>query len=68
LTALTELGNNVFGEGMTLKKKGGNLAAWQMVLKPKDKGGLGVLNLRLHNDSLLMKHLHKWFSKPVVFK
>jgi hypothetical protein len=27
------------------------------------KGGLGVLNLNLHNDVLLMKHLHNFFSK-----
>jgi hypothetical protein len=30
-----------------LEKKGGNLAAWHIVQKPKHKGGLGVINLRL---------------------
>jgi hypothetical protein len=34
-----------------------------MVLKPKNKGGLGVLNLRLHNDALLLKQLNKFYSK-----
>jgi hypothetical protein len=29
------------------EKQGGNLVAWPMVKKPKIKGGLGVLNLRL---------------------
>jgi hypothetical protein len=29
------------------KKKGGNLVAWDTVQKPKAKGGLGVINLRL---------------------
>ena len=33
--------------GNDKSKKGGNLAAWLMVLKPKVKGGLGVQNLRL---------------------
>ena len=41
--------------GNDASKKGGNLAAWHMVQKPKQKGGLGVLNLRLQNDALLLK-------------
>jgi len=47
---------------MTLTKKGGNLAAWPMVQKPKHKGGLGVINLRLQNDALLLKQLHKFYN------
>jgi hypothetical protein len=39
------------------------MAAWKLVTRPKMKGGLGVLNLNLHNDVLLMKHLHNFFSK-----
>ena len=34
-----------------------------MVQKPKDKGGLGVLNLRLQNYALLLKQLHKFYNK-----
>ena len=30
---------------------------------PKTKGGLGVLNLRLQNDALLLKQLHKFYMK-----
>jgi hypothetical protein len=44
-------------------KKGGNLVAWPMVQKPKLRGGLGIINLRLQNDALLLKHLHKFYSK-----
>jgi hypothetical protein len=33
--------------GNVEKKRGGNLATWPMVQKPKSKGGLGVINLRL---------------------
>jgi hypothetical protein len=36
-------------------KKGGNLVAWETVSKPKEKRGLGVVNLRLQNDALLLK-------------
>jgi hypothetical protein len=45
--------------GNSEKKKGGNLVAWETVLKPKEKGGLGVLKLKLQNDALLLKHLYK---------
>ena len=34
-----------------------------MVCKPKNKGGLGVLNLRIQNEALLMKFLHKFYNK-----
>jgi hypothetical protein len=39
------------------------LAAWKLVCKPKSKGGLGIIRLRLQNDVLLMKNLHKFFTK-----
>jgi hypothetical protein len=47
-------------------KKGGNLVAWPTVMKPKLKGGLGIINLRLQNDALLLKHLHKFYSKEDI--
>lgn len=37
-------------------------AAWSMVCVPKEEGGLGVLDLSVHNESLLMKNLHKFFN------
>jgi hypothetical protein len=43
-------------------KRGGNLAAWILVQKPKHKCGLGVLDLRLQNDALLLKQLHKFYN------
>ena len=39
-----------------------SLAAWDLVCLPKNKGGLGVLNLRVQNEALLMKFLHKFYN------
>jgi len=38
-------------------------AAWPMVCLPKDEGGLGVLDITIQNESLLLKHLHKFYNK-----
>jgi hypothetical protein len=37
-----------------------------MVCKPKKKGGLGVINLKIQNEALLLKFLHKFFNKKDV--
>jgi hypothetical protein len=39
------------------------LAAWDLVTRPKMKGGLGIIRLILQNNALLMKNLHKFFNK-----
>jgi hypothetical protein len=36
------------------------------VCLPKPEGGLGVLDLKTQNESLLMKHLHKFFNKRSI--
>lgn len=38
-------------------------AAWQLACKPRNQGGLGVLNLTKHNEALLMKSLHKVLNR-----
>jgi hypothetical protein len=38
-------------------------AAWPLVCAPKPQGGLGVLDLRTHNECLLLKHLHKFYNR-----
>lgn len=48
--------------GNNQQQRGGNLAAWSLVLTPTDQGGLGVINLRLQNDALLLKHLDKFYN------
>jgi hypothetical protein len=35
------------------------MAKWEMVSRPKDLGGLGIINTRLMNDCLMMKWIWK---------
>ena len=44
------------------KEKVHSLAAWKMICKPKNKGGLGIIDLRVQNTALLLKHLHKFYN------
>ena len=43
-----------------------SLAAWELVCRPKNHGGLGVINLELQNTALLLKQVHKFFSKTDI--
>jgi hypothetical protein len=40
-----------------------SLAAWHMVCKPKENGGLGIVNFQKKNTALLLKHLDKFYNK-----
>jgi hypothetical protein len=44
-------------------EKCSSLIAWNKVCIPKQRGGVGVLNLKLQNEALLMKFLHKFYNK-----
>jgi hypothetical protein len=33
-----------------------------MICRPKDKGGLGIINLKIQNKCLLLKHLHNFYN------
>jgi hypothetical protein len=37
-------------------------AVWQLVCNPKSCGCLGIVDLRKHNEALLLKSLHKFFN------
>lgn len=52
------------GSDMTAKQP--PKAAWSLVCLPKQEGGPGVINISAHNDALLLKFLHKFFSKAYV--
>ena len=40
-----------------------SLAAWDLICRPKNKGGLGILNLGVKNMALLLKHLHRFLNR-----
>jgi hypothetical protein len=42
------------------------LAAWDKVCQPKKKGGLGVINLSIQNQALLLKFLDKFYNRRKV--
>lgn len=50
--------------GSDLNSKKPPKAAWPMVTLPKEEGGLGVLNLTVQNECLLLKQClgSKWFG------
>jgi hypothetical protein len=57
---------NCLWRGNDTRRKGYNLAAWDLVQMPKEKGGLGVIDLSIQNDALLLKQLDKFYRKVDV--
>ena len=49
-------------------KKKYRLTKWEVVCTPKDQGGLGVLNLDVHNKCLLSKWLFKLINGGRVWQ
>ena len=43
-----------------------SMAAWALVCRPKEKGGLGIINLQVQNQALLLKQLHKFYNRVDV--
>jgi 2,4-dienoyl-CoA reductase-like NADH-dependent reductase (Old Yellow Enzyme family) len=37
--------------------------AWEKATRPMNQGGLGIIDLRAYNTSLLAKFLHKFYNK-----
>jgi hypothetical protein len=48
------------------KDKIHSLAAWSTICKPKNKSGLGIINLKVQNVALLLKHLHKFYNNDAT--
>ena len=46
-----------------LEDKRPALVKWKTVCRPKNQGGLGVLNIYVQNRALLLKNLHKFYNK-----
>lgn len=59
-------------KGASEQGKGYHLVDWQTVCKPKDIGGLGILDMRIFNQSLLLKWIWWWHKneqkiwKPIM--
>jgi hypothetical protein len=52
--------------GLDIVGKGKPMIAWSKVTTSKNKGGLGLKNLRPMNEALLIKHLHKLYNSEDV--
>jgi len=66
IESIDKFRKNYLWRGSDINAKGYNLAAWEMVMVPKSKDGLGIKNLGLQNNALLLKHLHKFYNKVQV--
>ena len=67
-TKIIELLDKIRRKCLWIKKtdngdKINSLASWDMVCRPKASGGLGVINLHVQGDALLLKYLHKFYNR-----
>jgi hypothetical protein len=60
---IDKFGKHCLWRGSDVNSKKPSKAAWKLVCDSDENGGLGVLNLQTQNESLLLKHLHKFFNK-----
>lgn len=49
--------------GFQINQKKMSLANWNLVCKPKEFGGLGIMDLKMFNQALLIKWYDQW-EKP----
>jgi hypothetical protein len=45
-----------------VQAKGSALISWKKIARPKNQGGLGVLNIETQNKALLLKNLDKFYN------
>lgn len=50
-----------------IDRRGGCFVAWNNVTRPKNEGGLGIIDIKAHNTALLLKFLHKFYNKHDLF-
>jgi hypothetical protein len=46
-----------------INRRGSCLVAWETTCKPKDEGGLGIIDIKNQNSALLLKFLDKFYHK-----
>lgn len=66
LSYLIKFIEGVYGLRTDQGDKCNSLAAWDRVCHPKNKGGLGVINLKVQSDALLLKYLHKFYNHTPI--
>lgn len=49
-----------------IKIKGKCLATWETACKPKNQGGLGIIDIKSQNNALLLKHLDKFYNQADI--
>ena len=49
-----------------MQSKKPSKADWLIVRKPKKADRLGVLNLKTHNEAMLLKFLRKFYNKEDI--
>jgi hypothetical protein len=49
-----------------ITRRGTYLVAWETACKPKDQGGLGIIDIQSQNNALLLKFLDKFYNKAKV--
>jgi hypothetical protein len=49
-----------------VQARGNSLVSWNEICRPKDHGGLGVLNLKIQNKALLLKNLDKYYDNKDI--
>lgn len=54
---------NCLWRGNDVNGRGQPKAAWKLVCRTKEEGGLGIINLEAQNQALLMKNLDKFYNK-----
>jgi len=54
---------NCLWDGKDLHRQGKCLVAWTAACRPKDEGGLGILNLQAQNMALLLKFADKFYNR-----
>jgi hypothetical protein len=60
---IDKLRKHCMWRGSDLNARKPPLAAWKLATRPKENGGMGIINLATQNDAIVLKNLHKFFNK-----
>lgn len=63
LDHLDKLCRATLWKGREMDARGKALVAWNKCTIPKETGGLGIKNIKLQNEALLLKHLDKFYNR-----